>query len=171
MKIAITGHTKGLGLALANFYSEHTVVGMSRSTGFDITTDQDRIVSHSVDCDVFINNANQDFAQQELFDKLFDLWKHDDSKTIVNINSRAQYTGAGGTMYASSKKSLSKSAKSAMFTTTDRGCRIINISPGYLSHMYPDKKNLSTEQLVSVVDWCLSMPQNIEIGELGIWAI
>lgn len=89
MKIAITGNTSGIGKALANVYStEHTVIGFSRYTGYDISkeTDRKKIIAESADCDVFINNAYHDFSQCDL---LFDLWQQwkDQKKQIVNISS------------------------------------------------------------------------------------
>ena len=60
MKIAITGHTSGIGKALYDIYSEENeVLGFSRSNAYDIKYDIsiEKIVQGSLDCDVFINNA------------------------------------------------------------------------------------------------------------------
>lgn len=61
MKIAITGHTSGIGKCLYDTFTENgnTVLGFSRSNGYDITSadDRKRIVDETTDCDVFINNA------------------------------------------------------------------------------------------------------------------
>ena len=90
MKIAITGHTVGIGKSIANAYINdgHTVIGFSTSTGYDISEPEDRarIVAESSDCDVFFNNAYHDFAQCDL---LFDLWTswQGQHKKIVNISS------------------------------------------------------------------------------------
>ena len=35
MKVAITGHTQGIGKAIAELYPDH--IGFSRSNGYDIT--------------------------------------------------------------------------------------------------------------------------------------
>jgi len=60
-KIAITGHTKGIGLALANYYTDLgiEVVGFSRTNGYDISkgVDQERIINESQDCDLFIQQC------------------------------------------------------------------------------------------------------------------
>ena len=39
MKVAITGHTKGLGASLKKVFEEtgHSVIGFSKSTGYDIS--------------------------------------------------------------------------------------------------------------------------------------
>ena len=46
-KIAITGHTKGIGKAIADLYSKknYEVIGLSRSNGYDMSSDQDKMLS------------------------------------------------------------------------------------------------------------------------------
>lgn len=89
MKIAITGHTRGLGAAIVRQLSYgHNVLGFSKSNGFDITLidDRKRIIKDADDCHVFINNAHSGYAQVELLYDLWDVWK-DRDKLIVNIGS------------------------------------------------------------------------------------
>ena len=90
MKIAITGHKKGIGEEFAKQLSArgHTIVGISRSDGENI-----RRVPHTASlvepCDLFINNAISQYAQTEL---LFEVWhRWQGSKTehqIWNISTR-----------------------------------------------------------------------------------
>jgi nucleoside-diphosphate-sugar epimerase len=92
MKIAITGHTSGIGLALLNhFQSEHTCIGFSRSNGYDISKSADRlrIVLESLDADVFINNAynNWDDSQYLMLEKIATQWA-DRDKLIINSASK-----------------------------------------------------------------------------------
>lgn len=88
MKYAITGHTSGIGKHLYNKLSPNTI-GFSRSTGYDIDLKEDRkrIIAESKDCDIFINNAESNFAQTYLLIELFKEWK-DSNKTIINVGSR-----------------------------------------------------------------------------------
>tara|TARA_Y100000741_G_scaffold346736_1_gene313382 strand:- start:144 stop:650 length:507 start_codon:yes stop_codon:yes gene_type:complete len=90
MKIAITGHKRGIGRAFAeNLAAQgHDIVGISRSDGENI-----RRVAHTASmvepCDLFINNAISQYAQTEL---LFEVWhRWQDSKHehyIWNISTR-----------------------------------------------------------------------------------
>src|SRR6056300_189793 len=72
MKIAITGHRKGIGQAFAEQLSArgHEIVGISRSDGENI-----RRTVHTASliepCEMFINNAISMYAQTEL---LFEVW-------------------------------------------------------------------------------------------------
>ena len=174
MKIAVTGHTKGIGKAIADLYKEqeNEVIGFSRSTGYDISSVEtiNNIITQSIDCDVFINNAYHDFAQCDLLEGIFDKWKDDPNKTIVNIISRAKYGLGKAKFYGQTKIELYTKAKKMMFS--DKRCRIININPGYVRTdmvAHVDVKMLTTEQLAKMIKWCLDQPQGIEIGELSVW--
>lgn len=87
MKIAITGHTAGIGMAFAKNLSTrgHTIVGISRRDGENI-----RRVPHTASliepCDLFINNAQSMYAQTEL---LYEVWRRwqGEKKYIWNIST------------------------------------------------------------------------------------
>lgn len=89
MKIAITGHTRGIGQACAELLGhDHDIVGYSRSTGCNISdasfpTDY---WSELDSCDVFINNAYDQNAQLKIVRALSTRWK-DQNKVIVNIGA------------------------------------------------------------------------------------
>ncbi len=175
MKIAVTGHTKGIGRAIADLYFTDQIMGFSRSNGYDISIPKNitRIIEESTSCDVFINNAYYDFAQCDLLEGMFNQWKADPSKTIVNIISRARYGLSNAKFYSQTKMELYSKAKTMMFLPK-RSCRIININPGYVktdmvSYMPETVKMLSPEQLATMIKWCLDQPQGIEIGELSVW--
>ena len=73
MKIAITGHTEGIGKAIAEACMDagHEVVGFSRSTGHHLFKDIESVVAEAEACDVFVNNRydyhNDRSGQIELY--------------------------------------------------------------------------------------------------------
>jgi len=71
MKIGITGHSRGIGKSLYDYFCQnnHTVIGFSRSNGYDINLNQERIFNILKDCDVFINNASSNNSQLQLLKK------------------------------------------------------------------------------------------------------
>jgi len=77
MKIAITGHKKGIGQEFAKQLRDkgHTIVGISRSDGENI-----RRTAHTASliepCDLFINNAISMYAQTELLFEVWHRWQH-----------------------------------------------------------------------------------------------
>lgn len=173
MKVAITGHSRGIGKAIADLYYSDEVIGFSRSNGYDISSAEtiNKIINQSIDCDVFVNNAYHDFAQCDLLEGIFSQWKDDPSKTIVNIISRARYGLGKAKFYGQTKIELYTKAKKIMFSPEKR-CRIININPGYVrtdmvAHI--NVRMLTPEELATMIKWCLDQPQGIEIGELSVW--
>lgn len=90
-KIAITGHTKGIGNGIfSKFKHMYSVQGFSRSNGYDIANDEilKQIVNQTLDCEVFINNAYC-YDQQT---KLAELWSYahrNKDHVIINISSLA----------------------------------------------------------------------------------
>ena len=75
MKIAITGHTAGIGQALAKQYSArgHEIVGLSKREGYNIRVIP-KIASLIEPCDMFINNAQAGYAQTELLFEMAERW-------------------------------------------------------------------------------------------------
>jgi NADP-dependent 3-hydroxy acid dehydrogenase YdfG len=88
MKIAITGHSAGIGQALAQVYQAqgHEIVGLSRRNGHNIRNIS-KIVPYIEHCDMFINNAQAGFAQTELLFEVYKLWKSQTGKRIINIST------------------------------------------------------------------------------------
>jgi hypothetical protein len=88
MKIAITGHTAGIGKALADNLTNrgHDIIGISKRDGNNI-----RNIPKTVDkiqyCDMWINNAQSGYAQTELLFKIWELWKDNPDKIIWNIST------------------------------------------------------------------------------------
>jgi nucleoside-diphosphate-sugar epimerase len=88
MKIAITGHSAGIGQALSKIFESqgHEVVGLSRRNGYNIRS-LPKIAGMIEPCDMFINNAQVGFAQTELMWEVWNRWRRQ-NKIIVNISTQ-----------------------------------------------------------------------------------
>ena len=88
MKIAITGHTAGIGQALAQVYSAagHEIVGLSKRNGHNIRAIS-KIADQIEPCDMFINNAQAGYAQTELLFEIAKRWSGT-KKHIVVISTQ-----------------------------------------------------------------------------------
>jgi len=86
--IAIIGHTRGIGKAIAELYKDkgYQVIGMSRSNGYDITVDQEKIVDTVRDCDLIVINAHAGRSQLKLLKNMYSRY-NDKSKKVAVITS------------------------------------------------------------------------------------
>lgn len=134
MLVAITGHTSGIGQALRQHMvtQGHAVVGFSRSTGHDISSQQARqsIIDACQGVDLFINNACSGFAQVEL---LYGLHSRFSSARmlIVNIGSNSpDGIKPRPWPYSVHKAALDKATEQLAYQKST--CRVSNLRLGYV---------------------------------------
>lgn len=89
MKIAITGHTAGIGHAFTKILASrgHEIVGISRRTGENIKRIE-HVANMIQPCDMFINNAQSAYAQTELLYSVWNHWRGLEGKYIWNISTQ-----------------------------------------------------------------------------------
>jgi NAD(P)-dependent dehydrogenase (short-subunit alcohol dehydrogenase family) len=160
MKIAITGHTSGLGKALYEFYTSipyDKVIGLSRSNGFDINNPTP-ILDAIQGFDVFINNAYDGFEQVNLLYELIQGFKG----RIINISSNSS-DGIKNKVwpYSVHKAALDK-ANQQLF---HNGYNVTNIKFGYLDtpkveHINEPKIDLT--DAINTIDTIIDSDQRIE---------
>ena len=91
MNIALTGHTKGLGSAIyENLGQKHKITGFSRSNGYDIIQDQDKIMDKIEDCPLVVVNAHAGRGQLTLLKRIY-------GRHIFNKMKVAVITSTSGT--------------------------------------------------------------------------
>lgn len=92
MKIAITGGTAGIGLALGNVYQSrgYEILQLSRRTGNNIRVIP-KIADQIESCDMFINNAQAGYAQTELLFEMAQRWSGTGKRIIVISTIMTQY--------------------------------------------------------------------------------
>ena len=138
MKFYITGTRRGLGKMLREKYNT---------------------VDSLQDCDVFINCKHDGFEQVKLLYQAAEL-----NKRIINIGSAASDWTKGykdNFKYGIEKKTL-REANDQLFWQDVDTC-IINF--GYFDSprvAHIDKKKMSIEYCISVIDWILNQPHRIK---------
>lgn len=167
MKVAVTGHTRGIGKALFDYFAlqNNNVVGFSKTTGYNITdySSRKRILEEIKDFDIFVNNAynNYDHFQLLLLKEVFDQWSGQ-QKVIINISSR--YTEDTTNIYSQTKLKQDIFCQKHLFDLP----KIINIKPGLVDtdRVKQIKGNrLTTAQVVEVVDF--SLKNNVQSVTFG----
>ena len=124
-KIIITGHTSGIGKAIYDKFTETScreIVGMSRSNGYDIEKDFDKIIKEAAGAEIFINNAYRDGQQLKLFNALKDKV---DMMVVMGSVSR-HYPELIPTDYVKDKQALAEA------------CRLESINPNGIPILHLD---------------------------------
>lgn len=165
MKIAITGHTKGIGLALKQYYEkDHIVIGFSRTNNYNIKNYK-KIIEKSLDCDVFINNAHYENYQTLILEELYEHWQNQ-NKIIVNIGTfQTEYHhGNNFTKYQENKFNLKNIFKHLSIQHNQK-IKLILINPGAtdtpliteIEQKYPEikYKKMNPNKLAEIIDYAI----------------
>ena len=143
MKIAITGHSSGIGQGLDTALSltepDWEIRGYSKSNGHNIAEDNgDKIIQTLIDYDpdVLFNNAYYPKMQNKICETLYAEWS-DKPKVIINTGSisgyHAEMLGDGESDYINDKQSMSHFCivSSFNYPRTNK-TRLHNISFGFV---------------------------------------
>lgn len=175
-KVALTGHTRGIGQAIAHALVKRNceVIGMSRSNGFDLAEKEtiEAILKKSESATVFINNAYYGWAQIDLLYALFEKWR-EQNRMIINISSNS---GDGDKTYAhkyASIKSALDKASQQLNNIPDARCRVVNIRPGWVetnfnSQIDIQEPKLIPEDVAETLLWILSRDSRIHVPTITI---
>jgi hypothetical protein len=179
MKIAITGHTAGIGQAFTKILRSrgHEIIGISRRTGENI-----RRIEHVANmiqlCDMFINNAQTGYAQTELLYAVWGHWQGVEGKYIWNISTQMVERPINSTpdgqedilmsSYRNQKLALEEASRQLKFKK--RWPQISIIRPGGVATQQNfDNTNKAEVDLwaESIVD-TFSHNENISISEISV---
>jgi len=154
MKIAITGHTSGLGKYIydACVKNKHDVVGFSLTSGHDIDNrdvcydiiDQAKHMDMFINCaygsvkDQYVKGAN---GQIELLKQILSAWGEDKSKFILHIGSKYMYRNPQKILPAKIY-TLDKRHAHDIIQNSSSEAKVFNFIPGMfessMSDMWPD---------------------------------
>ena len=176
MKIAITGHSAGIGKALADAYASrgHEIIGLSRRIGFNIRS-LHKILHMIEPCDMLINNAQVGFAQTELLFAVYESWLNAKDKTIINISTMmtshpyATIPGIGMDAYRVQKLALEEAHRQLRFRYD--GPKMLLVRPGAVATQ-PDQyqpqyadPSVWAERLVKMIELA---GDDLELAELSL---
>lgn len=157
-KIAITGHSKGLGQGLYTYFvKQNQCMGFDLINGYDISKDSDRIIKESLDCDIFINNAYYYDYQIEIAKKWHQAhWNQ--NHVIINISSLiAEPLLEGEKIFPHLKPHIEEKQKlnrvSFEINSSDSLCKSITIMPGILNTGFRTPYDLPEDPEISKTYW------------------
>lgn len=163
-KIVITGHTSGIGKSIHDKFKEiscREIVGMSRSNGYDIDKDFDRIVEESSGAEMFINNAYRD--QQQL--KLFHALKNKVDMMVVMGSVSRFYPELIPTQYVHDKQELAEACR--LESINPKGIPILHLDLSFIEGTVIDEEssttftsdyNISKEDIVDTIIFWAQKP-------------
>lgn len=129
MKIAITGHTSGIGKEIYDKFKEvscREIIGMSRSNGYDIEHDFDKIVEEATGAEMFINNAYRGSQQLKLFHAL----KNKVDMMVVMGSVSRFYPNLILTDYVNDKQDLAEACR--LESINPNGIPILHLDLGFI---------------------------------------
>lgn len=164
MKIAITGHTAGIGRALAEEYQlgGHQIIGLSQRNGNNIRNTP-KICGQIESCDVFINNAQAGYAQTELLFEMAQRWQGTGKQIIVISTMMTQYpvsplAGLDMDQYRLQKVTLEEAV--GQIRHRGLGVKIIIVRPGNIATS-PDK---TVPPAADVTNWAKTLLELLNIA-------
>jgi hypothetical protein len=175
MKVAITGHTSGIGQGLYNYFQKrgYPVQGFDQTNGFVLPDAESRVLEQILDCDVFINNALPVSSQIFLLRELWPYWVNQNKKIIVvgSLASQMPEVWVELKEYRQQKKELDDLCKTLRYDSLTIPCSLISIHPGFVTtNIFTDlnvpmpsaEQCMSVAQVVDMVDYVLSSPIKID---------
>lgn len=176
MKIAITGHTAGIGQALAKEYQQrgHEIVGLSSREGHNIRNIP-KISDLIEPCDMFINNAQAGYAQTELLFEIARRWTNTHKHIVIISTMMTQcpvssFEGLDMDQYRVQKVSLEEAVR--QIRHKHLGIKLTLVRPGNIATS-PEKTvppsadvNNWTKTLLSLLE--LADKHNLNIPELSL---
>jgi hypothetical protein len=173
MKVAVTGHTSGIGKEIFDYFSGlgHTCIGFSRSTGHDISDLAARlqIIEMSEECDIFVNNAynNFDDSQLNMLEEIYSSW-WTKNKLIINIGSIvADFNIESGVH----KKYFETKLRQDIFCRGKKdNPQILNLRFGLIDtprvEFITNKQKMNTSDVIKILEFVLNNRESFKIISL-----
>ena len=179
MKIAITGHTAGIGQAFdrALTLRGHEIIGISRRAGENI-----RRIEHTANliesCDMFINNAQTQYAQTELLYAVWKRWQGKQGKYIWNISTEMTQQPINSTpdqqddllmsQYRNQKIALEEASIQLKFKNVWPNITIIRPGGVATQKFFDNEDKADVDWWVKNVIEIFSHNQNIDIADISL---
>jgi len=174
MKIAITGHSAGIGAALATAYADHEIIGLSRRNGYNIRS-VPKVADAIEPCDMFINNAQAGYAQTELLFEMAERWSGTGKRIIVISTMMTQdpvsaIPGLNMDHYRVQKLALEEAVK--QIRNRHIGVRLTLVRPGYIAtqpgQTVPPAADVNNWATVLVATLRMAEANNLVIPDISL---
>jgi hypothetical protein len=154
MKCFITGHTTGVGKEIYNrlLSQGHDVIGISRSSGYDLLTNLDDVIKLVEGCDLFINNAYVGDCQFRLLNSLYNKV----GKMIVMGSIAGDYHDLIKSEYSANKLSLAQRCKEISLLP---GNTVLHLKISMLEDAVSGDTLISFAEVSNIIDFWIQNPK------------
>ena len=174
-KIAIIGHTKGIGKAIADLYTKknYEVLGLSRSNGYDLANGQEAIMEQLDDCQYIVVNAFAGKGQLSLLKRIYGKY-HCEQKKVAVITSTSgtpqgeddEFGNATYKEYCKFKKDLIEYIGELQQELVMRSLSVYDVCPDIVdtemtTGLWEKYPKLEADEVAEAVRYCFESKFNI----------
>ena len=174
-KIAIIGHTRGIGKAIADLYrkKKYTVVGLSISNGYDLHCSQVEIMEQLDDCQLIVLNAYVGGGQMNLLKRIYGKFVFEDKKVVVitstsgtPIGEDEEFLDPEYVEYCKNKKTLIEYIEQLQQELLNKPLSVYDVCPDVVDTdmtkgLWEDLPKLKAEEVAEAVRYCFESTFNV----------
>ena len=174
-KIAIIGHTRGIGKAIADLYRKknYTVVGLSSSNGYDLHCSQVEIMEQLDDCQLIVLNAYVGRGQMNLLKRIYGKFVFEDKKVVVitstsgtPIGEDEEFLDPEYVEYCKNKKTLIEYIEQLQQELLNKPLSVYDVCPDVVDTdmtkgLWEDLPKLKADEVAEAVRYCFESTFNV----------
>ena len=174
-KIAIVGHTRGIGKAIADLYRKknYTVVGLSSSNGYDLQCSQVEIMEQLDDCELIVLNAYVGRGQMNLLKRIYGRFVFEDKKVVVITSTSGTPAGEDEEFldpeyveYCKNKKTLIEYIEQLQQELLNKPLSVYDVCPDVVDTdmtkgLWEDLPKLKADEVAEAVRYCFDSTFNV----------
>ena len=174
-KIAIVGHTRGIGKAIADLYRKknYTVVGLSSSNGYDLHCSQVEIMEQLNDCQLIVLNAYVGKGQMNLLKRIYGRFVFEDKKVVVITSTSGTPIGEDEDLqnpeyidYCENKKNLIGYIEELQQELLNKPLSVYDVCPDVVDTemtkgLWEDLPKLKAVEVAEAVRYCFESTFNV----------
>ena len=174
-KIAIIGHTRGIGKAIADLYrkKKYTVVGLSSSNGYDLQCSQVEIMEQLDDCRLVVLNAYVGRGQMTLLKRIYGKFVFENKKVAVITSTSGTPMGEDEEFldteyvdYCKNKKTLIGYIEELQQELLNKPLSVYDVCPDVVDTdmtkgLWEDLPKLKADEVAEAVRYCFESTFNV----------
>jgi short-subunit dehydrogenase len=174
-KIAIIGHTRGIGKAIADLYRKknYTVVGLSSSNGYDLQCSQIEIMEQLDECQLIVLNAYVGRGQMTLLKRIYGKFVFEDKKVVVitstsgtPVGEDEEFSDPEYVEYCKNKKTLIQYIEQLQQELMNKPLSVYDVCPDVVDTdmtkgLWEDLPKLKADEVAEAVRYCFESTFNV----------